>query len=151
MIIEENQVDLLEDFEENEKNEYLGKRGKDLSEFEKGFITACFKLKRKSAEIIELLQKNNIKRSYRTVKDFVHDLKINNFVKSENSPVKRSNCGRKSQIGLETGKKILDQVEENRMTTGTSIQRDTTINHKNLNVSTINRFLNKKGYYARRL
>jgi hypothetical protein len=46
--------------------------------------------------------------------------------------------------------KIVRLIEENRSVTARDLQRNDEINHKRLSISTFERFLNDKGYKARK-
>ena len=121
-------------------------RGPDLSDFEKGFIDGAHRFGAKTTEIIVQLSDVGYERSYKCVKNYVKKLKLNS-----NSPSKRINCGKKRSRGEETSKKIIEEVENNRLTTATQIQRNQDINHNHVGIKTIERFLNEKGYFARRM
>ena len=134
---------------EEEKNIIV--RGNDLSYFEKGFITACLSLNAKCTDICDLLASFGYERGYSCIKKFVHNLKLKNHYIPITPTKRKEKCGRKSLIGEDTGKKMVEEVKSNRMCTASQIQKNADLNHNHVSPTTVERFLNKEGYFARKM
>ena len=79
----------------------------------------------------------NIKVGKTSINEWIAKFKEENNIDID----REGNCGRKHVIGLETGKKIATEMEENRDLTAKDIQRDNNLNHNQVSVQTINRYL----------
>ncbi len=76
---------------------------------------------------------------------------IINQYKLEDSCTPKKSSGRPSVIGNETGKKMIEEIKMDCETTAADLARNTKINHNNVSVSTIKRFLNDNDIVARRM
>lgn len=121
-------------------------RGKDMTEFEKGFIMALTLLEKKATEIQKLLEKAGYNRGLKTIRNWKKKFKLGEGIGSS-----RDQCKGLPKIHEETAKKILDTVKEKPETTASDLANDKIINHNELSKSTFERFLNNEGYFARKM
>ena len=98
-------------------------------------------------EISDILRNKGYNVSKSTVDRWIKEMMHYEEKRGDGEHVTPIKTGRPSAIGDETGKKMLEIVEDDRDTTASDLFRDE-VNHNEVCVHTIRRFLNKAGFLA---